>query len=286
MNTERLLGLTERYLREVIKRVCPLAKEKKGTGILGLVRGRPKTEDVRIEIDKICEEIFQNLLLKSRLSVKVFSEHGTYGDASPEYQCAIDPFDGSGLYRRGFEYEWYSVLTFFDLKGNPLVGGTADILKEKIYLANSEKRDCFLLEERKKVSNLVRPKKNVLNGQIRLAAYLMNPEYLLSWVNKMKGLLDKFPSIWIWPNGGAGIYHMLAEGKVHAYIMCNEPRSEIDPGLAFARAANYPVVSANEDGSYEHYGFLPDKQQERVPFFLAASTEELIKAILKEIRHE
>lgn len=277
-----LLDLTRKYLEKIISTVHSHAEERKGRRFLGLVAGRPKTEDVKIELDVTCEKIFRELLEKSKLPVRVFSEHGTYGSSSPKYLCSIDPFDGSALYQKGFKAEWYSVLTFFDLSGVPLIGGAADVLQERIYLADGEKNKCFFSDKRGRVSVLSKPKKKTFDNQTILSAYLMKPKYLLPWVERMKKLLEKFPGIFIWPNGGAGIYHMIAEGKVHAYIMFDEPRSEIDPGLAFAQVSGFPVVSVRDDGTCENYQFLPDKQSERVPFFVAAATDELVRAILKE----
>ncbi|TSC95118.1 MAG: hypothetical protein CEN87_130 [Parcubacteria group bacterium Licking1014_1] len=281
---KQLLDLTRKYLKEVISAVNAHAEGKTGRGFLGLVAGRPKTEDVKIELDEICENIFKKLLKKSKLPVRVFSEHGTYGSSFPEYFCSIDPFDGSALYLRGLRAEWYSVLSFFDLDGVPLAGGTADILQKRIYLADGEKNKCFFFDKRGRISVLSRPKKETFDNQTILSAYLMAPKYLLPWAERMKKLLEKFQGIFIWPNGGAGIYHMIAEGKVDAYIMFDEPRSEIDPGLAFAQVSGFPVVSVRDDWTCENYQFLPDRQSERVPFFITAATYELILAILKKVK--
>lgn len=279
---QELAELTERFLREIITTVTFLAQESKGKKISGLVKGRPSTEDREIEADRICEEVFRRLLSEHQLQVKVFSEHGIYGKETPDFLCAIDPLDGSGLFRRGIEAEWYSVLTFFDLQGVPLIGGTADILRKRIYLAESGKITRLSLEEGTKTIVSL-PRKRVLDNKTRLAGYLMSPHYLIPWAKKMENLLKKFPGLFIWPNGGSCIYHLIAGGEIHAYIMFDEPRSEIDPGLAFAKAAGYPTVSVKDDGTYEYYKFLPDEQAKRIPFFIAACTEKLIKTILKQM---
>ena len=65
--------------------------------------------------------------------------------------------------------------------------------------------------------------------------------------------------------------------------MFNEPRSEIDPGVAFAQAAGYPLFSVRDDGGLTPYQFIPEKQSERVPFFIAACTQSLSEEIVKEI---
>jgi hypothetical protein len=117
-----------------------------------------------------------------------------------------------------------------------------------------------------------------------IAGYMMDPSYLSRWVEKGSSLLNllasRFPGVRLWPNGGSCIYPWLARGLVHAYVMFDEPRSEIDPGLAFAWAARYPVFSVEENGVLEPYRFIPGKQSERVPFFIAACTRELAEDIL------
>jgi len=279
-----LLRFVQEYLEEVIGTVLLLAGKGEGREIEGKVDGRPLTEDVEVGIDRVCEDAFKNHLERSGLSVQVYSEHGTYGNSCPDYHCAIDPFDGSALFRLGFWFEWFSALSIFDRDYNPLLGGIADIIRRRIYIADCERKACWFLDLNTNMRSIISPaEKTTIDDQTVIAGYLMKPKYLLPWMEKMTGLLKKFPGLFIWPNGGAGIYHMIADGRVHAYIMCNEPRSEIDPGLAFARAAGFLAVSVNQDGTYDHYDFLPGKQADRVKFFIAACTEELVQAILREI---
>lgn len=264
---------------------------------LGPVAGRATTEDVRVRIDKACEDIFRDLLQKYQrrhgLRVRVFSEHGNYGNTSPKYLCAIDPFDGSGIFRRGLPKEWYSVLTFFDLDGEPLCGGSVDILQKEIYLATLEGVVRIPLREEEKGNKVfaedipikVSPsRKRILNENIVIAAYLMNRDYRRTWEEGTKRLGDKFPGLLVWPNGGACIYHHIASGEVDAYVMFKEPRSEIDPGLAFAHCSPFPVFSVQKNWVLQPYRFSPGTQAERVPFLVAACTEELAKSIVASIR--
>lgn len=322
-NLEILIELTEKYLKEIIAFCSQFVNPATETQIslpptlqktfeeeglpriigrlrqtLGLVPGRPQTEDVRLRIDKVCEDIFRSLLRdyqrKSNLKVRVYSEHGVYGDRNPNYLCAIDPFDGSSIFRRGLKREWYSVVSFFDAEGVPLCGGAADIIRREIYLA-LPKRVCriSLAEERDKEGKRVlveesrdkvfASKKKTLDDNTVIAAYLMNRDYRRDWEEKTRRLGDKFPGLLVWPNGGSCIYHLIASGEVHAYVMFQEPRSEIDPGLAFAESASFPVFSVKEDGTLQPYQFIPGKQAERVLFFIAACTQELAKRIVSAI---
>ena len=243
-----LMEMTAGYLREVIS-FCSQVGQLRAEGekmrqILSLVPGRPSTEDKTVRIDQVCEDIFRNHLKKCPVRIKVLSEHGTFGDENPQYFCALDPFDGSGIFRRGLVREFYSALTFFDLRGEPVCGGTADILQQSIYLA-SPQGVVHVPSEGVAVKISV-SRKRKLDGEAVIAAYLMNFDYLRDWEKKTRKLGDKFPGLLVWPNGSSCIYHYIASGQVHAYVMFKGPRSEIDPGLAFAKFSPFPVVSVKE----------------------------------------
>ena len=66
-----------------------------------------------------------------------------------------------------------------------------------------------------------------------------------------------------------------------AYIMFNEPRSEIDPGFHIAKAAGCSVVSVDSDGKYRDYEFLPGRQHDKVNLLIAASTPQLRDELIK-----
>ena len=65
--------------------------------------------------------------------------------------------------------------------------------------------------------------------------------------------------------------------------MFNEPRSEIDPGIGFASASGIGLVEVTESGSVIPYKFLQNSQAERVPIFLAASTQSLAQQIAENL---
>lgn len=129
-----------------------------------------------------------------------------------------------------------------------------------------------------------------------IAAYLMHPSYLADWTQKAARLIDalvhRYPAVRLWPNGGSCIYPWLARGLVHAYVMFAELRSEIDPGLAFAESAGFPVYAVEADDAgkpaanarLEPYRFDPAARMGRVPFFIAACTPELARDIVRVIR--
>lgn len=283
-----LLELIEKILREIVVtvRFRPGIRGKLAR-VLGSVAGRPKTEDVEIGVDRLCENIYQAWIQRYQsshgLRIRVYSEHGTYGSENPEYLCAPDPFDGSGIFRRGLRSEWWSVVSFFDLKGEPLAGGAADILNRVIYLAHSEGVFCISLQDGEK-SRVSPAQKKRVDNQTILAAYLMISDYLDPWAEMTKIIRNEHPGLFFWPNGGSCIYARIAEGTVHAYLMPNEPRSEIDPGLAFAKFAGFPVFSVEQGKVLQPYRFIPGRQADRVACFIAACTSDLARDIIEALK--
>lgn len=282
----------ETYLREVASKVLELARQGKGSAVLGAVPGRTAAEDVEIEVDRVCQELLENWCQRTGSGMEIHSEHGVSrpsgNTVALQYLVASDPFDGSGLFRRGLAAEWWSVLSIYDVNTfEPVCGGAVDILRKEIYLAKADGVSFLSLETGQRTP-LAPLTKAAVDGRTVIAAYLMDPSYLSHWVGKVAGLLNtlvgRFPEVRLWPNGGSCIYPWLARGLVHAYVMFDEPRSEIDPGLAFAWAARYPVFSVQEDGALKPYRFIPGQQSERVPFFVAACTRDLAEEIVKEIR--
>ena len=85
----------------------------------------------------------------------------------------------------------------------------------------------------------------------------------------------------IYPQGGSFIYAYLAAGLVDAYIMFDEPRSEIDSGFGMAKVTGCEIVGVNPDGTYENYKFLPGKQHGKINFFIATNSPELRNALIK-----
>lgn len=290
MEKDFLLRSAEQFLREVLELVLQLEAEGAGTEIIGSVPGRPETEDMEIGVDRDCENLFLNIVLdgcrKQGIRLGVYSEHGTYGDDDAEYLAAVDPFDGSGLFQRGIPACWWSVFTIFDRSRTPLIGAAVDILSRRLYLAvDGEVHRIDLLpsgKERKTVLSSVG--RSNLDLDTKIAAYVMNRDYRRTWTKWAERLFDKRPGMFLWTNGGSCIYPWLAEGAVDAYLMPDEPRSEIDPGLGFAEATGLALCEIKEDGMLTPYHFKPELfSTGRVTRFIAASTMELAEAIVQEL---
>lgn len=139
MDYQKIKNLLIAYLTETAKEVKKRATNGEGRQILGEVINRP--EDIEIGIDRVGEEILGKLLKKYDLKATIFSEPENRdienGD-TPDFYGSIDPFDGSALFLKGFEHNWYSALSFYDKERKPISTGIADILNEKFYISDED----------------------------------------------------------------------------------------------------------------------------------------------------
>ena len=280
MQKQSIKDLLIEYLTETTKEVRKKAAKGDGRQILGEVINRP--EDIDIGIDKVGEEILEQLLKKYDIKATIFSEPEARDIKNGDHLYgSIDPFDGSVLFLRGFEQNWYTALSFYDKERKPITTGIADILNERFYINESE--DNYLLDlkssQKKKISPSTRKK---LTEPIVLASYLMSSQYSQKFLNFFGDLIKGLhPKALFYPQGGSFIYAYLASGLVDAYIMFGEPRSEIDPGFPIAKAAGCQVVSVDSDGSYQDYEFIPGKQHDKVDLLIATATPELRDSLIK-----
>jgi len=276
MDNQKIKNLLIDYLTETTKEVNKRAVVGQGREILGPVINRP--EDIEIGIDRVGEEVLEKLLKKYELNATVFSEpdgRDIKVGGEPEFFGSIDPFDGSVLYLRGFEHNWYTVLSFFDKEKNPICCGVSDILNEKFYISDDSENYVLDLKTGKK-SKIIPSQKRKLIEPIVLASYLMSSQYSTKFLEIFGDLIGNMHSkALVYPQGGSFIYAFLASGLVDAYVMFNEPRSEIDPGFMIAKKAGCSVVTIDVDGSYKDYEFVPGRQHDKVDLLIASSTPEL-----------
>jgi len=287
MNNKKIKNLLIEYLTETIKEVKRKAVNGEGRQILGEVINRP--EDIEIGIDRVGEDVLEKLLKKHNLKATIFSEPDgrdiENGD-DPEIYGSIDPFDGSVLFLRGFEQNWYSALSFYDKDRNPIATGIADILNEKFYISDEDGN--YVLDMNSSQKKKISPSgRKSLREPIVLASYLMSSQYSSKFLDIFGDLIRSLhPKALFYPQGGSFIYAYLASGLVNAYVMFNEPRSEVDPGFPMAKKAGCSVVSVNSDGGYQDYQFIPGKQHDKVDLLIAAATpklrDELIKYYVKK----
>ena len=280
MEKHKLKKLLTEYLIETTKEVKKIAAQGKGKQILGETINRP--EDLEIGIDRVGEDILEKLLKKHEIKATIFSEPEDRDIKNGgEVYGSVDPFDGSMLYLRGFDHNWYTVLSFFDKERNPLCCGIADIINEKYYITEEDGNYLVSMDsgKKKKVQPSARKK---LTEPIVLASYLMSSQYSPKFLDIFGDLIKNMhPKGLFYPHGGSYIYAFLASGLIDAYVMFNEPRSEIDPGFPIARKAGCQVVSVDSDGNYQDYQFVPGKQHDKVDLLIAASTSQLRDKLIK-----
>jgi fructose-1,6-bisphosphatase/inositol monophosphatase family enzyme len=282
MEHKKLKNLLIEYLTETTKEVRKRAVNGDGREILGEVINRP--EDIEIGIDRVGEEILEKLLKKHNLKATIFSEPDgrdiENGD-HPEVYGSIDPFDGSVLFLRGFEHNWYSALSFYDKERNPISTGIADILNQKFYITKEDGNYVLNMDSSQK-KKILPSKRKKLTEPVVLASYVMSSQYSSKFLDIFGGLLKNMhPKALLYPQGGSFIYAYLASGLVDAYVMFDEPRSEIDPGFPIAKRAGCSIVSVDSDGSYKDYEFLPGRQHDKVDLLIATTTPELRDELIK-----
>lgn len=282
--SKKIRRVLEEYFIQTTAKVKKYSERGFGKRVLGKVKGRP--EDEKISIDRIGEEILEKLLERHKLPALVFSEHGVLGNRKPEIFGALDPFDGSKLFQRGFEHMWYTVLSFYQLDGTPISCGIADILNEKVYFNASKENYLISLRDGNR-KRIFPPLEKKREENLVLASYLMSSEYSTQFIKFYRDFVEKMNSkALLYPNGGSCIYAYLAAGKVDAYVMFGEPRSEIDPGFPIAKAAGCQVVSVEKDGSFQNYEFIPGRQSERVHLLIAAGSAELRDQLISHYRNK
>ena len=283
MEKSKISDLLIEYLTKTTKEVKKRAAKGEGRQILGEVINRP--EDIDIGIDRVGEEILEGLLKKYKLKATVFSEPDDRdiktGGENPDMYGSIDPFDGSVLFLRGFEHNWYTTLSFYTKERKPIATGIADILNEQLYI-NDGKKNYLLNIKSGQNKKILSSKKKRLTEPIVLASYLMSSQYSQKFLDFFGDLIKGLhPKALFYPQGGSFIYAYLASGLVDAYVMFNEPRSEIDPGFPIAKSAGCQIVSVDSDGSYQDYEFVPGKQHDKVDLLIAATTPQLRNELIK-----
>ncbi len=276
---------------DVVRLTETFRAEGRGREAIGSVPGRPETEDVEIGLDRACQEAIEGWLGRTGAPIEVHSEHGVSrvgpAGSAPEYVVAVDPFDGSGLYARGIPAEWWSVVSAFEAGTlAPVAGAAADVLRREVYSAGPGGVNVGPLDGDSPANVNPNGRRGLDDGAV-IALYLMSPVYRSHWTDRGAAFMDmlarRFPGCLLWPNGGSCIYPWIARGIVDAYISFDEPVSEIDPGLAFAHFAGYPVFEVRDDGTLKPHVLVPGRMAERTPLLITACTEELARELAAEI---
>lgn len=261
-----------------------MVRTGEGRQVLGSVKNRP--EDEELQIDSTGERILSLIVGEHKLPVLFLGEHNRYqylnraGD-EPYVVFPNDPFDNSSQYKRGLDTPPYTVLGAYHPDGEPIGAVVGDIKDRKVYLAIGGRTFMRDLETGDTKPIVKSERTTLLDDNATLATYLGSNKYSVPFFDCFKPLIEAMPpKALLYGGGGAYIYAFLATGAVDAYIMFDEPRTEIDPGLPLAVVAKCTVVSVNPDGSFEDYSFDQNRHNENVPFFIAACTPEIRNEII------
>lgn len=293
---EQLVEEAGRVLLSYPQRAIPPLRDmvRKGEGkqVLGSVPGRP--EDEQLQIDAAGEHILTSVIRGENISPAfVFGEHNDYplGNGESRIFFAIDSFDNTSQYKRGLDTPPYTVVGAYDQDGNRLGAVIGDIKDRKAYMNINGENFLWDLEsgERKKITKSERT--TTKDSQITIATYLGSNEYSSNFMRYFSPMIEGMaPKGVLYGGGGSYIYGLMASGAVDAYVMFNEPYSEIFTGLPIALAAGCTAVGVNlETGQIEELKFEPEKikanpeiyKNGTVPLYIAAATPEIRDEIIK-----
>lgn len=283
------------------ERVTPVLNAKlRNLGTVQVItssqEGRPEEE--LIDLDQPGETILKSVIREVPLTVVLMSESTpeplelNKGATKPVFDYE-DPLDNSSPQKRGLDVLPYSVQGLFDECGNPLSSSIVDPIKRIAYINIGKENFLYDLETKERKPLHKSERTTLKDKNSTLASFLGEKEYsekFFKYFGDMVHASDRERKAYLYAGGGAFIYGLLASGAVDAYIMFDEPLSEIIPGLALASAAGCTVVSVNpENGTYKNFKFDPNQLRENhklyaegtVPLFIAAATPEIRDELIK-----
>lgn len=277
------------YFKTAIPTLRDMVRRDEGKQKIAPVEGRP--EDLQRGIDSQGEAILAGLIREKKLPSLIIGEHATFAPlgeegGEPDVYFAVDPFDNTTQYTRGlFDTEFFSVVGAYDKNLDPIAGFVGNIKDRQAVVAVAGAIFISDLESEKPEERRVEKSKrrSIKEDGFTFASFTGDAEYDLSYSENFIDIIkNAAPGSFHDGGGGAYVYGMLAAGMLDAYIMINEPRGEIDPGLPLAQIAGCTILSVNpETGEFEDYKFDPKKHKENIPFLVAACTRELAEEIVK-----
>ncbi len=289
---ERANTVMSQYVEQVLPFLYSMVTKGEGKQDLGSVPNRP--EESQLLIDTVGQERLRNTIRDNKLPALVLGEHtrqNLEGNSETYVYFAQDPFDNTSQHKRSLPTSVFSVLSSYKQDGSPIGGAVIDIKAKKAYM--NVDGEAFLvsfeIDEATQVAKAIDRvamsrslRTTLIDPDATLATFVGEWEYSKPFFRDFAKLLDAFPrKTMLYPEGGAFIYGLLAAGTIDAYVMRNEPRSEIDPGFAVAKLAGCSIVSVDlETGEFEDYQFEPDLNEDDVPLFIAAATPQIRDEII------
>ncbi len=281
------------YTKEVLPGLRESVLARKGLVVVRGVKGR--LDDDEIEVDSFGEIVRKKLLKREGYPIRAYSEHSTFGVLRRDAKIlsAGDPLDNTSQLLRDLPTSVFNCHFNYDLDGNPLSGSIIDIRLAMAYLSLLGK-NCVVdnfLEGSTPRSIHKSERTSIKDPRITIASYTGSPEYALKFYtdfdekgNKVENnfarmVRDMDRKGRTYADGGAFIYALLASGAVDAYVMRDEPNSEIAAGAGFAQVAGCTLWCVDKKGNIEDWKFDPRKFRQNVYLFIAAGTQKLAKEI-------
>ena len=294
--------LIDLFFQRLQPYVIDADRSDRGRHVLGGVPGRGEDEDVEVGIDQdayrmfgvegggVLAEVRQKYPDSPELErVRVYTEHhpGGWGSDDPLLRIDLDPIDGSDEYLRRIRNSVYSAVSIRDATTrSPMAAGMLDIYSNVAYLGRpGAGATTRFLDTWQELDALPLPHTSMSQDGVVIAAYFGRARYLLPWVEAFRDAASRPEHAGItWHGkGGSFVYALIAAGVFSAYAMPNEPVSEVLPGLAFAEMAGFPVLVREDDGSWVPFDIRNHGLLDRVPFLVAACTDQLASEIAASI---
>ena len=284
INTKANLVLLD-YAERSLTTLRPLIRAGKAKEVLGYVRNRPE-ESMHL-IDSVGEHLLANIARAHGLSARIIGEQNTYHtieNEEPVVDIPNDSLDNTSPYIRGLDILPYTVASAYDLSRKPVGGVIVDIIGNKIYRSTTSKNTVKDVETEEIKDLFISRRTNLTDENITIASFISEKEYFLPFSENFKAMIEKFHRKgFLYPGGGSFIYSLMASGAVDAYVMMDEPRSEIDPGLPFLLNGGGKAVSVDPvTGRKFPYRFDPELTAAgSVPIFLAYAQESIADQIIE-----
>ena len=295
--TSRTNAVFKVFAESVLKELRPMvrnweAMRSMGSGDMGSVQDRPG--EIEHILDTAAERILVNVIKSDKLPVHLKGEHNESEVLGTGVETLLyinqDPVDNTRpVVELGLDGTAYSVAAGYDKRGNPLAAVTVDIKNNLIYYSKNGRNFLRDMEQdpdsgkfKDGIEIFADRRADITDRDVVIASFVGEKEYSLPFFDLFRLMIEaRDRKAHLHTGGGSFIYSQMARGVVHAYVMVNEPRTEIDPGLPFAIAAKCTIVSVDPDtGQKTPYKYDPSKWNDSVPLFIAATTPELCDTII------
>ncbi len=270
-------------------RIRPLLRAGLGKEVVAYVRNRPG--EAQHIVDAMGEPLLSDIIRTHELPSRLIGENNTIVPLpGPEIlvDFAIDPLDNTSPYVRGLDTLPYAVVGAYDhAKGTPIGATATDLIGNRIYRAADGKatlRDLEMPEGQDVKPLAISTRTDLSDPNITIASFVSEREYFSPFADHFRYMVDGFDRKgYLYPGGGAFIYALMASGAVDAYVMMDEPRSEIDPGLPLLTIAGGKAVSVDrETGKKTPYKFDAELTASgTIPLFIAYAQETIADQIIE-----